>query len=450
MDIGTLLKTLRSKDSRNRIVARNIFLSTIFKCVGLLCTFIIVPITIEYIDNETYGIWLTMSSILYWFTFFDVGLGNGMRNYLAESISLGDYELARKYVSTTFIILFFIALVLCVIAIGCVSLLNLNIVFNTNILSNHDLLLSMVLAIVMTLVLIVVKNVGVVFMSLQQYAINDLIVALGSVLSVVIIYTLTLYTKGNMLYVVAVLTISPVLVFVIAAIPLFVRHSELRPSFRYLDKNIAIRVVTKGAGFFLIQITVGLCIFGCANIFIAQFCGPSSVTTYNIAYRYFHLIAAALVIILSPIWNAYTDAFVKNNMKWIQRTFIRTLKTCGIMALIGVLMLLLSKVFYHIWVGQLVTVPWSISLVTLIYICFFNLNNCATYLLNGLNKIHVQIYTSVFSTLLFIIMMIMGGHRHGVEGVVGGMATCFALMSMVHCYQCKLIIKQKAKGIWNK
>ncbi len=450
MNISGLINTFRNGDRRNQVVAKNILLSAIFRCIGLLCTLIIVPITLHYIKNEVYGIWLTMSSILYWFYYFDVGLGNGMRNYLAEAISLGDFEVARTYISTTFIILSLITLCLGVVVVGCLIFLDLNVVFNTSAISGHDLFISMLFACCMTLVLIVVKNVGVVYMAMQRYAINDLIVASGSVLSLIIIYVLTLCTEGNMFYVVAAFTVSPVVLFVVAAIPLFVSHPELRPSFRCIDKSIAWKVVSKGLGFFLIQVTTGLFIFGCANIFITQYCGPANVTVYNISYRYFHLIAAALTIILSPIWNAYTDAYVKNNIEWIRITFSKTLKVWGVFILLGILMLAASNLVYNVWVGKMVTIPWGVSLATLLYISFFNLNNCATYLLNGLNKIHVQMYTSVIFTILFLATMLVGNNKFSVAGIVGSMATCFAIMSLIHCYQCRLIINKKAKGIWNK
>ncbi len=450
MNIKSLINTFKHGDSRNKIVAKNILLSAVFKCVGLLCTFIIVPITITYLDNEIYGIWLTMSSILYWFYYFDVGLGNGMRNYLAEAISLGDYPTARTYISTTFIILSLVAVGLAIVVGGAMMFINLNAVFNTSAISGSDLLVAMFLACMMTLVLIVVKNVGVIFMALQRYAVNDCLVATGSVLSLIIIYILTLTTQGHFLYIVAAFTISPVVVFLIAAIPLFVRHPELRPSFHCLNRAIAGRVVSKGLGFFLIQVTTGLFIFGCANVFIAQFCGPTNVTVYNISYRYFHLIAAAMTIILAPIWNAYTDAYVKNNMEWIRSTFKRTLIIWVVSMVGGLAMLAISRFIYSVWVGRLVEVPWSVSLATLMYISFFNLNNCAIYLLNGLNKIHVQICTALIFTLLFLAIMFIGNNRLGIVGVVGSMAACCALMSFIHCYQCRLIINKKAKGIWNK
>lgn len=69
--------------------------------VGLL----LVPLTLEYVDSESYGIWLTLSSMVAWISFFDIGINNGLKNKLAESLALKNYELGQKYVSTTYAIL---------------------------------------------------------------------------------------------------------------------------------------------------------------------------------------------------------------------------------------------------------------------------------------------------------------------------------------------------------
>jgi len=86
-----------TKDKRNMMLRKNILFSAILKVIGLCSSLLIVPITLEYLSSEVYGIWLTMSSVLYWFAFFDVGLGNGMRNYLTGAISVKDYNADNKH-----------------------------------------------------------------------------------------------------------------------------------------------------------------------------------------------------------------------------------------------------------------------------------------------------------------------------------------------------------------
>jgi hypothetical protein len=42
-----------------------------------------------------YEIWLTLSSIVGWFSFFDVGLGHGLRNKFAPSLKYVKFHYAR-------------------------------------------------------------------------------------------------------------------------------------------------------------------------------------------------------------------------------------------------------------------------------------------------------------------------------------------------------------------
>ena len=393
---------------------------------------------------------MTITSILFWINTFDIGLGNGMRNYLTEAISQKDYSLGKRYISTTLSLLTLIALVIGFAVLIPLLTIDFNKFFNTEAISNFDLRNTMIVAISFTLCNFVLKNIGFIYVAMQKYAVNDLLSVLGNVLSLGIIFLLTKLTTGHLIYVVLAYTATQCIIFCLAAIPLFKKHPELRPTFKFFDKSLSHKIVGKGLGFFVIQISSCLVIFGAANIFITQLCGPATVTTYNIAYKFFNLLVIAYTIILSPMWNAYTDAYVKGDMIWINQTFNRALKLWGLSVVGGCIMLVGCQTFYHLWVGEKVIVPFTVSLSTLIYVSFFNLNNCVTYLINGLNKIRIQIITSLVFTALYIGIVLLLGKKLGIEGVVLSMAGSYACMSLIHLYQCRLLIKKKAKGIWNK
>ena len=437
-------------NTRNKMLTTNILYSSILKIISLSTSLLIVPITIDYLNKEVYGIWMTITSILFWINTFDIGLGNGMRNYLTEAISQKDYSLGKRYISTTLSLLTLIALAIGFVVLIPLLTIDFNKFFNTEAISNFDLRNTMIVAISFTLCNFVLKNIGFIYVAMQKYAINDFLSVLGNVISLGIIFLLTKFTTGHLIYVVIAYTATQCIIFCLAAIPLFRNHPELRPAFKFFDKSLSQKIVGKGLGFFVIQISSCLVIFGAANMFITQFCGPAEVTTYNIAYKFFNLLVIAYTIILSPMWNAYTDAYVKSDMKWIEQTFNRALKLWGLSVVGGMVMLAGCQIFYHLWVGEKVIVPFTVSLCTLIYVCFFNLNNCVTYLINGLNKIRIQVFTSLVFTALYIVVVLLLGKQLGIEGVVLSMAGSYACMSIIHLYQCRLLIKEKANGIWNK
>lgn len=437
-------------DERSSLVRKNILVSAIMKGIGLLTSFFIVPITLNYLDVETYGVWLTLSSILYWFTFFDIGLGNGMRNYLSAALSIKDYKLAKEYISTTFILIGGIALILACVIAALFPFINVQHLFNTSATTERDLMLSLVIAIIMTLIVFTVRNVGTIYMAMQKSAVNDVIVATGNVISLIIIFLLSHCMEGRLVYVVIAFTTPTMLIYLLTSFYLFIKHKELCPSFKSLNWNLSKNIVGKGLGFFFIQITSCLVIYGSSNIFITQFCGPIEVTNYNIAYKFFNLLAVAYVIYISPFWNAYTDAYVKGNYQWINSAFRKTIKVWFASVLIGGVMLVIAPYFYYFWVGEKVKIPGMLSLFVLLYISMYNLNNCFTYLINGLNKIRVQILTSIIITVIYLFVVNVIGEKYGAYGVLGCMISSYLVMALVHYKQCSLLIKGKAKNIWNK
>ena len=60
-DILTKIRILfAGGESRTQKLKSNIVLSILLKGVSVLVTFLLVPATIDYVDSEVYGIWLTL------------------------------------------------------------------------------------------------------------------------------------------------------------------------------------------------------------------------------------------------------------------------------------------------------------------------------------------------------------------------------------------------------
>src|SRR5688500_16255025 len=108
-------KLVFAADERSLQVKKNVFTSFLAKGGSVIINLLLVPITIDYVNPTQYGIWLTLSSVIAWFGFFDIGLGNGLKNKLTEAIAKGDHLLGRKYVSTTYLVLTLISILLLIV-----------------------------------------------------------------------------------------------------------------------------------------------------------------------------------------------------------------------------------------------------------------------------------------------------------------------------------------------
>jgi O-antigen/teichoic acid export membrane protein len=158
------------------------------------------------------------------------------------------------------------------------------------------------------------------------------------------------------------------------------------------------------------------------------------------------------MIILSPLWNAYTDAYVKNDFTWIQKTVRKTMLIWSIFTLASAFMIVVSPWIYSLWVGEKIasTIPFSISIACAVYVSIFNWNSLTSYFLNGIGKIKLQLFGAYLSMFIYVPLALFLGHRMGIIGVIYGL--CIALLpgSVLQFIQYLKIINKNAHGIWNK
>lgn len=435
------------------IVKRNVIMSIGIKSIGIIVSLLIVPITLGYLAEEEYGIWLTLSSMLAWIAFFDIGLTNGLRNKLTEALTVGNYDRARVYLSTTFFLLVTLMLALFAIVGICYNFIDWQAVFNTKSISLETLGRITFYTIAFFCIQFVLKIVTALFYAVQRAAMTDFLNMLGSLGALILIWLLTLITpKGSLFAVALVYSIVPVLVFSIAYIVVFRgKYRNISPSIKHIKFKYTKDLIGLGVKFFIAQ-SAALILFTTSNFIITQLFGPSEVTTYNIAFKYFSVVTMGFTIWMTPMWNAYTEAYVKGDYDWMKKAFRKTQLIWGVATLGSVFMLILSGWVYELWVGVKVAnqIPISLSIGCMFFVTISNWNNTIAMLLNGVGKIQIQLIGSCLIILLYIPLSIWMGKSVGVTGIL--YALCIVLLpgSIFGIIQAVKILNKTAKGIWNK
>ena len=83
--LNRLINLVIKGHERSVKAKKNIIASFLIRGLSIGISLILVPLTINYINSARYGIWLTLSSIVAWFSFFDIGLTQGLRNNICRS-----------------------------------------------------------------------------------------------------------------------------------------------------------------------------------------------------------------------------------------------------------------------------------------------------------------------------------------------------------------------------
>ncbi|MET3112938.1 O-antigen/teichoic acid export membrane protein [Pedobacter sp. CG_S7] len=403
--ISKIKQRIFNGDERSVNTKKSIFSLFAIRALSIPISFILVPITIGYVNSESYGIWLTISSLVAWMSFFDIGINNGLRNKLTESVANGNEVLSKKYVSTTYAILGIISLSLFICFFIINHFINWAIILNTN--SNLSYELSKVFLIVVGYfcVKFTLSTVNVILLSHQLPAKAALRGLIEQLASLIVILFLVKFSVGSLLNLAYGLCIAPVLILLYYNFELFKgKFRSIRPSVKDVDFSLTRNLMGIGFKFFIIQIA-GIIQFQTANFIIIRFFGPEEVTVYNIVFKYFSILTLLMGIFMTPFWSAVTDAFARKDYKWIIKAEKRYKKIAVILTLLGFVMLLLSDYAYGIWLGKnKLDIPFQISITMFLFtvISFFGGIYCT--ILNGISELDLQFKISFASPIIFLLL----------------------------------------------
>ena len=96
---------INSGDSRTIKLKKNIAGSFVIKLWSCGMQLLVVSLSLHFLSQYEYGVWLIIYGTLIWVDMFDMGLANGLRNRLTETIAIGDWRRAKRLVSTTVVVL---------------------------------------------------------------------------------------------------------------------------------------------------------------------------------------------------------------------------------------------------------------------------------------------------------------------------------------------------------
>lgn len=423
---------LTKGSDRSVNVKKNIVISFFLKGLNIGASLLYVPATIKYLDTTRYGIWITLTSIVAWFSLFDVGLGNGLRNNLATALANDEKLVARKLVSTTYALLVIISASIAFLFFIINHWLYWPSILNTQTSFQSELSKLAVIVIFLFCLKFVLQVIDVILLASQRPAFSSLLEVSGSVLGLVAILFLAVLGKTSLLnFGIAIMSI-PALVFLVASIILFSKkYRFLRPGLKYVDFSYSKSLLGLGLKFFMVQIAV-IIIFQTSNIIIAQLFSPASVTPYNIAYKYFSVIIMVWGIVVTPMWSAFTHAMATKDYKWIQRTIRKLNYLMIFVAFVILIMFLAAPPIIALWTNKRVVIGNRMLIIFSFYAMIQVWNNTYSYFLNGTGLIRIQVITSIIASIIHVPLSIfLVKYLHfGPEGVVLSMAISLSIFGV--------------------
>lgn len=448
--INIIKRILYSNNNRTNAVKKNIVGSILVKGISILIQLLLVPLTLGYLSTELYGIWLTLSSILIWINFFDVGFTLGLKNKLAEAIAIGDLKKGKALVSTTYFMMIIIFVPLCIILELILPHINWSTFLNVNQIYNEQLVEVMRVLIVCFCLQMIFNVISSILAACQKVALSSAFPVIGNFLALIAIYLLTKFSQPSLLNLALAISYLPIIVYFISSIIFFSgKLKAIRPSFKAIDTSLIKDILNLGVRFFIIQIQL-IVLYQSTNILISNIASPADVTSYNIAYKYLSIALMLFNIILGPLWPAFTDAYTKKDYAWMNNVYKRMTKICALLIIAIIIMVILSPIAYHIWIGDKTNVPITMTIAVAVYVIIHSWDSLQVMLINGTGCVGLQTRVTLIGLVLHIPLSLLLGKHIGAFGVVISMTIINIIYSIIFTLQIRKLLNNNAFGIWSK
>jgi O-antigen/teichoic acid export membrane protein len=396
------------------------------RVVQISTSLVTVPLTLKYLGNERFGLWMTISSVLAMAAFADFGVGNGVLSAVAKAYGKDDVAAIRRAVSSGFAMLNTIALLLLLfffLLYPWVSWPGFFRVYSPLARSEAGPTLAVfVVCFALNISMDVVQRVQ---LGLQQGYRYGMWQCAGSMMGFAGVLC-GIWLKVSLPLLVAAVAGAPIVATAINCAHYFgFVRPDLRPGWGEVSRDALSQILRLGGLFFVLQVVVAIS-YSADNLIIARTLGAVNVPEYSIPQRMFALIAMLSGMFVAPLWPAYGEAISRGDMLWVRRTLRKSLLTVlSLGSVASFLLLIFSRQLIALWVGGRV----HPSFVLLLGFAVWTVVNCCGdalgAFLNGATAIRVQVLIAAISGMACLSTKIVCVHHFGISSMPWATTTAF-------------------------
>ena len=388
-----LIKTFNFNENSKTILL-NAMGALLVKGGALIVSILTIPAYIRYFDNhQVLGLWFTIVSVLSWVLTLDLGVGNGLRNHLVPALVSNDHLQIKKYISSAYVIIGIVVLLVLAVSIAVFQSVNWNIIFNisTTVVSRQTLNTVVFIVFMGIMLQFFFRLITSILYAMQKSALNNFLRLLSSL--IVLLYVSFAGSDGvssDLIHMAIVHVLAFNMPLILATIFLFSKNlKDCMPRLEYYEHRYAKNVLALGGLFFWVQ-AMYLIIIITNEFLIAWLTAPEKVVEYQIYNRVFTLMGAIFMLALTPIWSAVTKSIAEKNYSWVSRLY-NILKLMSILAVVVQLSIIPFLQFgVNIWLGDnAIDVNYLYAAVFAIFGSMFIWNGVISSITNGIGELKI-------------------------------------------------------------
>jgi O-antigen/teichoic acid export membrane protein len=392
------------------------------KVASILCTFAQVPLAVGYLGQEAYGFWMALLGIALLMNLVDFGIGVGLQRRLAEAWARGDTTLFRSTYLTAAASLGAIGLVVLAAGTPVILFADWAVIFKLTepAVAGHARA-ALLIVIGFFAIGLPLNATARVAAAVQRGWIQAGWIAAGSLVSLGLVALAVRFDLGFRTFL-ALACLAPLF----QGIGL---HFHLAHSLGWRGRWPALLPRGEwrgllGESLFFSAPQLGLALVqSLPPVMMALAAGPVIVTAYNLLQRLFSLVAQGQVMLLTPIWPAYTEACVRGDGTWVRKAFAVSLAATVAFAAALAAVAFASPWLIRLWVGSAAATPapdliWSAAAWAVVLLA----QQPLIYLIVGLGRLRGLALYGTLGYAASVVGMFVGSYLRGAPGILLGAA----------------------------
>ena len=406
--------------------------TAIARITHMIVMFVIVPIALNYLGPEKYGLWMAATSLVMILTSFgDGGISNSLITATAKANERLGTKGVRQVIGSATAIIIPISISICFVAYFATKFVDWKWLFN---------LQSSLLAIeVEKVVLVVVFGVAANFVvsiimrarhGLQQIPAASFWDTLAS-LSIIPALYYVIIMQLDMVWVAAAVVLTPSFVKAIGSLYFLARNTVLIPKVNDIQFANSKDIAAGGFVFFIITISQAIAIQS-DQVLIANIIGTEDVADYSIMNRLFTVPYIIANFMLLALWPAFSTASARGDNKWIRSTFWKVFWLLGIFGLVATTLLyFFIDEILGLWVGDAIRPDFWLSIGMLFYSIFLVIVGICSTLFVSMDIRRPQIWISISMMVVNLPLSYVLIHKIGAGGAIIATAVSYLFCMII-------------------
>ncbi len=419
---------------------RNNILNFAFKIVGMFLGIVSVRLNLKYLGNSLYGMWVTISAIISWMSSADLGIGNGLRNELAQAFGKGDTDRQGKLVACG---LTELSKVSCFVFFFFLIISQLMI---KGKIIDEQLRIPLYITTIFLCINLVLGISQAIAYGCQKSWLVTLTISMISLLNIINVSILLFTGIPQSLIVFSIsngmATVLPnIFLFIILKRKNMFCYRKCKKEYDVIKKSI----INIGLQFFCLQLCAVI-LYSTDNVIINYLISSEMVTKYSVITSVYDMGSSLFAILLIPFWSAVTFHVAKNEFKWVENTLYKLLIIWGFYLLGVILVSIMFNRVVQLWLGDnAYFYETSLILTFAIYCGITCFSSIFVNMLNGLGKIKLQLGLAIIESLINIPLSVILAQKYelGILGVKLATLFCALINAIVLPIQAVVIIKKK-------